>query len=196
MTPIERISARNKALSLLGVTGNPSKSELRRAFRKLAFEMHPDHGKGTPEQFAQISDAYNFLSETAEDEAAPQPTKIARMARPSVRTTETEFDAETLDACKDRLGDTGNLARHIATRLVRKGRMLTYIVPTRPADGLNSVALPTGDLVDSRQARPKRLDVWSGDIGSGVYHVPAQVCAHIFPGARSVQIRFGTVSRH
>ena len=86
--------------------------------------------------------------------------------------------------------------RHVATRLQRKGRVLIYVVPNQPENGLNSVGVPTGDLVDNRRLESTVLQIWSGDIKSGTYFVPAQKCAVLFPGARSVQIRFGEVTRH
>lgn len=198
MTPIERISRRSKALEILGLGGNPTKSEVRRVFRKLAFERHPDHGKGTPEEFARISDAYRFLSEIAVEDAAPEQVQAApTMSRPSVPATETEFPEATLDACERALGESdATCVRHITTRLYRKGRMLTYYVPGAPGKGLNRIALPTGDLVDTRRSEIQVIEVWSGDIAGNVHDVPAQKCARLFPGARSVQIRFGALPRH
>lgn len=198
MTPIERISARSKALALLGMTGSPTKSDIRKTFRLLAFEKHPDHGKATPEEFARISDAYHLLYETAPDaQAVEAPAGGLRVTRPSLQPTETEFTEETLDACEALLVDASTAGiDHLATRLFRKGRTLTYFVPSAPGKGLNRVALPTGDLVDHRSIQPKVIDVWSGDISAGVFDVPAPKCAKVFPGARSVQIRFGTLARH
>lgn len=197
MTPIERVSARNKALQILGMAGNPTKSELRRTFRKLAFEKHPDHGKGSPEEFSRISDAYHLLAESAEDDLAPAPKASTVVSRPAVRATETQFDEDTLSHCEAVLGESeATEKRHIATRLYRKGRMLTYFVPTAPARGLNRVAMPTGDLVDTRSIRPQIVDVWSGDLAGNVFDVPAQLCARMFPGARNVQIRFGSTTQH
>lgn len=197
MTPIERISARSKALAILGLNGNPTKSEVRSVFRKLAFERHPDHGKGSPEEFARISDAYQYLSEIAEDDTAPARKPAPAMSRPSVQGTETAFDGAALDACEAVLGETDTTcARHVATRLFRKGRMLTYFVPSTPAKGLNRIAMPTGDLVDTRHIQPQVIDVWSGDIAGNMFQVSAQACARMFPGARSVQIRFGTPNHH
>lgn len=194
MSPIERVAARSQALAILGMAGSPTKSEVRKAFRLLAFERHPDHGKGTPDEFARISDAYHLLSEIAADDPAPEP-RAASVSRPSVRATETEFDCRTLDACRALFGETGKEgAQHVATRLYRKGRMLTYFVPSEPAKGLNHVALVTGELVDTRRADPKVVQVWSGDLSGNTYDVPAQLCAQVFPGARSVQIRFGTTA--
>ena len=41
---------------ILGVPENASQEEIKRAFRKLAFEYHPDHnrGDGAEEQFKEI----------------------------------------------------------------------------------------------------------------------------------------------
>ena len=193
MTPIERVSARSKALSILGLEGNPTKSEVRKVFRKLAFELHPDRGNDTSDEFARVSDAYQLLFETAEDEPAPAATASARVSRPSVRATETEFSEEILNMCQEMAEDDG---AQIATRLYRKGRMLTYFVPREPNDGLTKVVLPTGDLVDSRTMTPQVVDVWSGEISMNQYEVSPQLCAQLFPGARSVQIRFGSVTQH
>lgn len=197
MTPIERISARSKALSLLGMTGTPSKSEIRKAFRKLAFEKHPDHGKGSPEEFARISDAYNLLSAGAEDASAPRPRSPSAVSRPELRATETTFDADTVDLCDAHLSEAdGNGLDHVATRLYRKGRVLTYYVPTPPAKGQNRVALPTGDLEDTRRIRPRIVDVRHADLVGNAYDVPRHIAAKTFPGARAVQIRFGSVLQH
>lgn len=194
MTPIDRLSARSKALSVLGLSGRPTKSELRQVFRKLAFEKHPDQGDGSAEEFAQISDAYRLLSEIVEDDARA----CIHVSRPTVPVTETEFSEEIIELCESVFEGDADLhaTRHLATRLYRKGRVLTYFVPTRPANGLNRVALPTGDLVDHRSTQPKCLDIWPGDISAGIYDVPAQTADRIFPGARAVQIRFGDATQH
>ena len=195
MTPIERVSARSKALAILGLRGNPTKSEVRKMFRKLAFEKHPDQGNSTDEEFARISDSYHLLSEIAADDAPA--AAATSLSRPSVQPIETEFDEHTLDMCHDLLDEMEAFAtHHLATRLYRKGRMLTYYVPTPAGSGLNQIALPTGDLVDSRRVSVMSYDVWSGDICGNVYDVPAQQCAKLFPGARSVQIRFGDPVHH
>lgn len=197
MTPIQKISRRNQALSILGIQGNPTRAELRRAFRKLAFKMHPDHGEGTSEAFARLSDAYNLLAETALDDEPGPANAITHRPRPTVPAMETVFDAAIQELCKQALNTAENIGTpHIATRLFRKGRMLTYLVPTRPSEGLNQVALPTGDLVDPRKVETTLLEVWSGDLCGSGYDVPAQVCARLFPGARSVQVRFAETAEH
>lgn len=196
MTPFERVKIRSKALETLGVSGNPSKTEIKKAFRKLAFEKHPDRGTGTHEEFALISDAYQLLYDSAADDNPP-PADTAdpsfRVSRPSAKLSETAFDHETVSACHALLDDlevTG--ARHAATRLARKGRMLTYIVPGRPADGLNKVALPVGDLIDRRRVQLDIIDIWSGDLCGDVYDVPAQDLRAVIPRRpqRSDPLRF------
>jgi DnaJ-class molecular chaperone len=49
--------------STLGVTKNASEEDIRRAFRKLAKELHPDIAKGTEERFKKVSSAYEILGD-------------------------------------------------------------------------------------------------------------------------------------
>jgi len=50
---------------LLGVPRNASGEEIKRAFRKLAFQYHPDHNKesGAEDKFKEINEAYQVLSD-------------------------------------------------------------------------------------------------------------------------------------
>ncbi len=48
--------------SILGVSKGASDEEIKRAFRKLAFEHHPDRG-GSQEKFKEINEAYQVLSD-------------------------------------------------------------------------------------------------------------------------------------
>ena len=197
MSPIERICARSQDLSVLGLTGTPTKSEIKRAFRKLALEKHPDHSDTSHEEFVVISDAYRRALEAVCDDGSAEGSASPSVKRPSVRTTDTVFPEQARSACKWAMADMGAAGtRHVATRLQRKGRVLTYFVPDQPENGLNSVGVPTGDLVDNRRLESTVLQIWSGDVKAGTYFVPAQKCAVLFPGARSVQIRFGEVTKH
>jgi DnaJ-class molecular chaperone len=47
----------------LGVGKNASEDDIRRAFRKLAKELHPDIAKGTEERFKKVSSAYEILGD-------------------------------------------------------------------------------------------------------------------------------------
>lgn len=48
--------------STLGLNKEASQDEIKRAFRKLAVEHHPDHG-GDQEKFKEINEAYSILSD-------------------------------------------------------------------------------------------------------------------------------------
>jgi molecular chaperone DnaJ len=50
---------------VLGIDRNASEEEIKRAFRKLAFQYHPDHNKerDAEEKFKEIKEAYDILSD-------------------------------------------------------------------------------------------------------------------------------------
>jgi DnaJ-class molecular chaperone len=58
-----------KLYSTLGLNRGASQDEIKRAYKKLAFEFHPDKNKGNPEaeaRFKEISNAYNILGDENE----------------------------------------------------------------------------------------------------------------------------------
>ena len=50
---------------VLGVSRDADDAEIRRAFRKLAFQYHPDRNRedGSEEKFKEINEAYEVLSD-------------------------------------------------------------------------------------------------------------------------------------
>ncbi len=50
---------------VLGVSGKATEDEIRRAYRKLAKEHHPDHNPGNEERFKEISAAHDVLADPA-----------------------------------------------------------------------------------------------------------------------------------
>ena len=46
----------------LGIEKNATQDEIKKAFRKLAHEHHPDKG-GNAEKFKEVSEAYSVLSD-------------------------------------------------------------------------------------------------------------------------------------
>ena len=194
MTPIERVTVKSRAFSDLGLGIQADLGAIRAAYRQLAFDKHPDRGRGTSEDFAAIADAYHFLVGNAQelgirDAAAKAPTP-RRVSRPSVRPSETQFSEQIMSECRALLDGTEDNPQHVPTHLHRTGRKLTYFVPTTAAKGINRVALPTGELVDARRVVPQVVSVDSRDMCGGVFEIPAHICARHFPGARSVHIRF------
>ncbi|MFA4873264.1 MAG: molecular chaperone DnaJ [Patescibacteria group bacterium] len=58
--------------SILGVSKNASQEEIKKAFRKLAHQHHPDKGGGNEEKFKEINEAYQVLSDTQKREQYDQ----------------------------------------------------------------------------------------------------------------------------
>ena len=59
------MAIKNDYYEVLGVPRNASEEEIRRAFRKLAFQHHPDRNKetGAEDKFKEINEAYQVLSD-------------------------------------------------------------------------------------------------------------------------------------
>jgi molecular chaperone DnaJ len=50
--------------SVLGVNKNASQDEIKKVYRRLAHEHHPDKNKGNAEKFKEINEAYQVLSDS------------------------------------------------------------------------------------------------------------------------------------
>ena len=53
--------------SILGIDRNANPEEIKKAYRKLAFEFHPDRNKDNPNaenKFKDIAEAYEILSDS------------------------------------------------------------------------------------------------------------------------------------
>lgn len=195
MFPIERITVRAQAYSILGVSRSATLDDIREAYRELAVRKNPGQHPEFTDEFARITEAYQCISEyhkklcAAETEPANVPTAPRKVSL--LNATETRFDADTRSECRALLdSDGGPGALHVATKILRRGRRLSYFVDTAIKPGLNEVAVPTGMLEDSRRVLPRIIAFESCETKGGRYELPPEQCARHFPGARAISIRF------
>ncbi len=193
---IERIRTRSEAFQLLGLSESAAPGEIRAAWRRMAFEVHPDRTGGDYSDFMRAKAAYDLVRDDAAphpDCAAVRPRRNFRTgaapaggARPRVATRRTPLTLLALKECRallremaghsenDGCGNDGNGggsgqgsgALHLPEAVERQGRSLTYIVPTPLVEGLNRVALPTALLEDNRKVRPRILTVRAAQSGA------------------------------
>ena len=146
----------------LGVTKNASEDDIRRAFRKLAKELHPDIAKGTEERFKKVSSAYEILGDPDKRRAYdrgeidgsgdPRHRQYARGARAGATAGAGGFDEFGFgDIFSDIFGAAGQRAG-ARPNFVSKGHDVRY---TLEVDFLEAVAgatkrvtLPAGGTLD------------------------------------------------
>lgn len=111
MTPIERIRAKATALEALGLGHYATPVEIKEAWKRIAFDTHPDRNDTAHVAFAQAKAAYDFLREETRDlpgreaetaEAAPRKLRPGPRlgARPKVQTRTHALSPEATAACR------------------------------------------------------------------------------------------------
>lgn len=226
MNPIRRVRTKTAAFQILGVGPFASASEIRAAWRKIAFTAHPDKKNGSYEQFARAKAAYDFLrsdeagvdwSDLGRSSESPgeSDVRVSAGTRPRVTTRYVDLapkaraectallekaacsassygssDVVVLPGAQVRRGEARS-ADLIPASVGRHGRNLTYVVAAPLSPGINRVALPTAVLQNNRKVNPKIVAFLSGEAGPEEIEIPASICGSLFPGARSVRIRFG-----
>jgi hypothetical protein len=190
------VNGRADALRTLGLKHRASAADVRQAFRRLAFETHPDRRAGQDDVFARVREAYEMLR--GGDDAA-----TAAPLRPTLEPRVSDVSEAMRASCRALLEEgaaalegpggsaDGTVRDHVPHAIRRQGRVVAYIVPTPLAEGPNRVALPVGDLLDPRRVTSKLVRVTSRHDGPGRVEVPEGVREELFPGARSVSIEFG-----
>lgn len=202
MEPVDRIQARAEALHTLGLDQTASASEIRAAWRTIAFHAHPDHTDGDCSQFSRAKSAYDFLRKSG---LAGKGAGPAKPRRPKLRKRLVELADKDVEACQSLLDPDRALpcgtqdkeetplrrnSDHIPNAIGCYGRDLTYFVATPVCEGENRVALPTSILAGFRTVETEILSFQAKNGGSGEVVVPDTIRERKFPGARSVKIRF------
>lgn len=199
MSPIEKAQVKADAISALGLHGAESLGEIRRAWKRKALETHPDQMGGDTEAFLRVKEAYEYLcTEDSILEAPPvvdnptpvTPRRPGQAAKSSVK--ERTLSPEEQEACFTALTEQpeSTAASHVAEVIQSQGRSLVYIVASQIAKGRNRVALPADILVTNRRTDPKIVSFDVPCMSAGDIVVPEEIRLELFPGARSVRIRF------
>ena len=93
MGPIERVRARAAAFDALGVDHSAGPGEIRDAWRRAAFQEHPDHAGGNDADFAKAKAAYDVLRQ--DGRAAPAGSdanaRDSKPRRPSMKARVVQF---------------------------------------------------------------------------------------------------------
>lgn len=64
---------------ILGINENATPEEIKKAYRKKAFETHPDRNSGKDEEFKKVNEAYEFLTNKNQTQELPfDPSDIFR----------------------------------------------------------------------------------------------------------------------
>lgn len=203
MEPVDKIQARVDALRALGLDQTATASDIRNAWRDIAFRAHPDRTGGDSVQFAEAKSAFDLLRREGLVTKAAGP---ARPRRPKLRARLIELAEDALESCRSLLGVGGALphddhsapcrnseqtnADHIPSAVGCRGRDLTFFVATPVCEGKNRVALPTSILTSGRKFEAEILSFQATSSGAGEVVVPDTIRERKFPGAKSVRIRF------
>lgn len=114
---------RAEALRALSLTSDADADDVKRAYRRLAREHHPDLG-GDPEVFHELQRAFERL---ADDDTAPSPPRVSR-GRPSRPAPTTTVDPEASDPGRIDWG----VVTPVGTRLTRDHLAVALLDPRTP----------------------------------------------------------------
>lgn len=78
---------------VLGVSEDASNEEIKKAYRKLVKEYHPDEHKGQEEKFCEVCDAYQVLSNAKKRQEFDRELKQTRTKKQEQKTTTSQKQA-------------------------------------------------------------------------------------------------------
>lgn len=216
MSYVEKMNALAGARDLLGVGLRASAEDLHAAWKRVAFETHPDRNNGSRQAFDRAKAAYALLVGD-EPGTRPRPESGRRGShRPKVTVRVAKLSRDAIEACARMFGErnrsweaapSANVIHldaggrhgtaagltatdHVPTAVEREGRDLTFIVPCALSEGLNRVSLPSAEFRDRRKVTPKIVVFRVDRSGTGTIMIPPEILQSVVPGARSVKIRF------
>ena len=202
MSPIQKARAVSEAQITLGVSVDASEREIHNAWKRLAFELHPDRGGNDGGALAKVNAAYSLLKKrgmqcvaNSNTASNPGPQSRTRPIRPrsviqSMPIKVSKIDPETRTACIELVKNEPAGHGHVADEIERVGRKVTFIVHSELAEGVNRVAVPIPDFGDGRKPTQTSVAFRSSKAGPGTLDLPASIKDKVFPGTTSVRFRF------
>ncbi len=206
MTPIQRARAVSEAQTILGVSNGATQEEIHSAWKRLAFKHHPDRGAADSQAMAKVNAAYSLLKDrtksllrngsTEADNAPNAPGTVRpvrpRSVKPSMSLKVASIDEELIEECTLLVADEPAGHGHVATKIERVGRKMTFVVESELAEGVNRVAMPVSEFADGRHAKADSIAFRSTKAGPGTLELPQSVREKKFPGTTSVNFRFAS----
>lgn len=197
--------ARAQALSILELDAADLNAEtLNAAWRRRAFETHPDRGHDSADAFIAVRGAYLALRDKIAPPAPPNrtpppeppaPTHVAPRrpgspVRPRAHAEGSAITDAFLASCEAALADDDNdFPAAIPTLATRQGRRVEFVFSGRLAPGKNRIALPTGIVTDDPGRKPFKMTLTDADTAEGTY-ILSDLRVACFPGTNSVTLRF------
>lgn len=190
MTTKPSMTDRMNSAQLLGVSLGAGRDEIKQAWKRAAFEMHPDRG-GNADEFAELSEAYQVLLATAPKSAAPQKTSVSarQPSRPAVKKRTESIRSDSKARCMEILRALA-VQGQVATETRRTGRYVSYFFEEPMQPGKNHVSVDTGEFVRRAKPMPVHVELDSNDTGESTVELTDEKLAEMFPGARRVRLHF------
>lgn len=214
MSYVERVNSLAGAREVLGISPQAGEKDIRAAWKRVAFDTHPDRNGGSRTAFDRAKAAYALLLGEEPGVRPRRPTGPANASRPRVMARSEHLSPECVAACAQVLSEPerfpGAAPRHgtahfgldgtvvagqpttdhIPATTEREGRNVVFVFQTGLSQGINRVAVPSSEFCDRRKFAPRIVVFRSPTAGSGVVAIPPEVLQSMLPGARSAKLRF------
>ena len=190
MTPIERVRAKANAAATLNVSASATREELRKAWKKAAFQYHPDQTGGDIAAFREVETAYRMLNGDIEPDAVRPRTRVTP-SRPASKGYTTEIPDDVLTRFEGVLR-AHNMTGKVSHRLRVAGKHLTYFVKKEMVEGETHLVLAKVGTGDKRNSyKPWVVNVAALTQTDSGFAVPRNLLETRFPDVASVNVRVG-----